>query len=307
MIFHHELFTAMASGCEIQLYAPDIVSARAAVSLAIAEVRRIEQRYSRYLPESLVGRINRMAGQSAVAIDRETAALLVHANACHEISNGLFDITSGVLRRIWDFRSGVVPTQAALATVLPLVGWHKVEWNDGEIYLPEAGMEIDFGGIGKEFAVDQASAALHAAGIRHAIVNLGGDVRSIGPHADGTPWDIHIADPRRDGAIVMTLCLLRGALTTSGDYQRYFEFEGRRYCHILNPKTGMPVMTWRSATVISALCLDAGSISTIAMLLEAETLDFLDAREERYLLIDGAGGLRSRGLEPFQRAFKASL
>lgn len=300
MIFHREVFTAMASQCEIQLYAEDMDLARSAASLAIAEVRRIEQRYSRYLPDSVVSRINRMAGLGAVAVDRESALLLGHASACHEISQGRFDITSGVLRRVWDFRLGVVPTEAALAAVLPLVGWQKVEWDGSEIRLPAAGMEIDFGGIGKEFAVDQASTVLHSRGIVHAIVNLGGDVRSLGPHADGTPWDIHIADPRRAGAMVTTLRLARGALTTSGDYQRFFAFEGKRYCHILNPKTGMPVVTWQSATVISALCLDAGSIGTIAMLLEDEALDFLDTREERYLLIDSLGGLHTHRLEPFQ-------
>jgi thiamine biosynthesis lipoprotein len=306
MIFHHEVFQAMASECEIQLYAQDIALARFAASRAIGEVRRIEQRYSRYRPDSVVSRINRMAGLGPVSVDRETALLLGHASACHEISQGLFDITSGVLRKVWDFRLGVVPTEAALAAVLSLVGWRKVEWDGSEIRLPAPGMEIDFGGIGKEYAVDRASAMLHSSGIVHAIVNLGGDVRSLGPHADGTPWDIHIADPRRAGAMVTTLKLARGALTTSGDYQRFFEFEGKRYCHILNPKTGMPVVAWQSATVISALCLDAGSIGTIAMLLEADALEFLDTREERYLLIDSSGGLHSHGLESFQRPFVAS-
>lgn len=301
MIFHRALFKAMACDCEIQLYAKDSVRGRTAIDAAIAEVRRIEVSYSRYLPDSVVSRINRMSGLDAVAVDEETAGLLGHADACHEISHGLFDITSGVLRRAWDFRGGLVPSEVALAAILPLVGWDKVEWDGSHIRLARLGMEIDFGGIGKEYAVDRAAASLHAYDIHNAIVNLGGDVRALGPHADGTPWDVHISHPREPGSILTTLSLDCGALATSGDYQRYFIHEGRHYCHILNPLTGMPVTTWQSATIISALSIDSGSIATIAMLLEAKALEFLDAREERYLLVDGSGDVHSRNLGPFQR------
>jgi thiamine biosynthesis lipoprotein len=152
-------------------------------------------------------------------------------------------------------------------------------------------MEIDFGGIGKEYAADRAGAALVEHGARHGFVNLGGDVRVIGPAPDGTPWRIAVQHPRgAAGEILAHLDVTSGALATSGDYERYFVVEGRRYCHIMDPRTGWPVTAWQSVSVVAPLAVAAGACTTIAMLHDVEAgLEFLQAQGVRYLAVDATG------------------
>jgi thiamine biosynthesis lipoprotein len=282
-------FEAMASRCEIRLAAPDGGTAEELARAASAEVRRIERTYSRYRADSIVGRINAAAGRHRVECDEETWALLAYADHLHGASGGLFDITSGVLRRAWDFRNPRVPGPDELAPLLALVDWAAVRREDGAVYLPRAGMEIDFGGFGKEYAADRAAALLQQGGVRHGYVNLGGDMRFIGPQPDGRPWSIGIQDPRKPDGIVASIAVSHGALTTSGDYERCFDIDGKRYCHVLHPRTGMPVSHWRSVSVLAPLAALGGGASTIAMLKEADGLAFLQAGGLAYFAIDGAG------------------
>lgn len=288
-----QTFHAMAAEHEIQLAAVDLEHARRAAGAAIADVRRIEAKYSRYRDDSVTTRINRAAGGAAVKIDAETAALLRYADQCHAHSDGLFDITSGVLRRAWDFKREPpsLPDSAELAAAVELVAWPSVEWDAHSIRLPRAGMEIDFGGIGKEYAADRVATICLEDGLRHGLVNLGGDIRAIGPQADGTPWRVGIRHPRRDGAAIAGFDLAAGALATSGDYERYFEIGGQRYCHILNPRTGLPVTHWQSISVVSPLCVVAGSCATIAMLLEGAGAAFLAAQPVQWLGVARDGTL----------------
>lgn len=286
-------FSAMASRCEVRLYAPDATIARTWADEAIAEVRRIETKYSRYREDSVTTAINRAAGGDAIAVDAETASLIDFGAALHAQSSGRFDLTSGVLRRVWDFKAQRVPAQQQIDALLPLIGWSQVEWREGRIRLPQPGMEIDFGGIGKEYAADRAGALLLERGAAHGLVNLGGDVRVLGSAADGTPWRIAVQDPRgRAGATMARLDVASGAMATSGDYERYFIVDGRRYCHVMDPRTGWPVAHWQSVSVVAPLAVAAGACATLAMLHPvAEGLDFLNAQGVRYLAID-AGGRR---------------
>lgn len=286
---HRTAFDAMASRCEIRLAAPDAHTAELLSRQAVAEVRRIEEKYSRYRPESIVSRINAAAGKESVACDRETMALMSYAAALFGVSEGLFDITSGVLRKAWDFRQPRVPEPEVLGPLLELVGWRKVVCDAEEVYLGRAGMEIDFGGFGKEYAADRAAALLIEAGVRHGYVNLGGDMRFIGPRLDGRPWSIGIQDPRDPDAVVASIPISSGALATSGDYERYFELDGQRYCHILDPRSGMPVRHWRSVSVMAPMAIAAGSCSTIAMLKQQGGLSFLNASDMGYLTVDDQG------------------
>jgi len=290
---HHRIdFRAMASPCECQIWHGDEVRARAALDAARDEVLRIEAKYSRYRDDSVVGAINRAAGGAPVRVDEETGALLDFAARCHAESDGRFDITSGVLRRAWNFREGVVPTADAIAALLPLIGWDKVEWRAPGIRLPRAGMELDLGGYGKEYAADRAAAVLAERGFRYALVNLGGDVRVLGPQADGRPWRIAIRHPRRDDALLAEIELVDGALATSGDYERCFERDGKRYSHMLDPRTGWPVEGPQSVSVLAPLCIVAGTHATMAMLQGDGARAYLDATDLRYLLVDRGGGLR---------------
>ncbi len=284
----------MASEHELLLWSDDVARATAAAQAAIDDVRRIEAKYSRYRDDSVTSRINRAAGGAAVAIDAETAALLQYADRCHALSHGRFDVTSGVLRRAWDFRREPprLPDDATLDAARALVGWRDVEWTDTSTRLPRVGMEIDFGGIGKEYAADRAAAIVADRGMPNALVNLGGDVRAAAPQADGAPWRVGIKHPRERDAVIATIELGVGALATSGDYERYFEIEGRRYCHLLDPRTGYPVSHWQSVSVLSPLCVVAGSLATIAMLLEARAEPFLNDQRVDYIVVGADGAIR---------------
>ena len=293
---HRTMFEAMASRCEVRLAAPDLQTAQRLMRQAIEEVRRIETKYSRYRPDSIVSRINAAAGREAVACDRETMDLIGYAGALFGASGGLFDITSGVLRRAWDFRQPKVPGADVLEPLLALVGWHKVMCGAEDVMLRQAGMEVDFGGFGKEYAADRTAALLADAGVRHGYVNLGGDMRFLGPQLNGKPWNIGIQDPRDPENVVATIPVSHGALATSGDYERYFELDGRRYCHILDPHSGMPVHHWRSVSVLAPLAIAAGSCSTIAMLKQQDGLHFLNASAMGYLAVDDEGQLLYKDL-----------
>ena len=292
-------FQAMSSACEIRLErgeGDEETSLAAAAKLAIAEVQRIEQKYSRYRPDSVVSRINAAAGLThAIEVDAETIALLDFAQTLHTMSDGLFDITSGVLRRVWNFQSGQLPEAAALAALLPLIGWSQVSWDAPTIYLPQRGMELDFGGFGKEYAADRAMAVLVAAGMRHGFVNLGGDIRVLGARVNGAPWRFGIQHPRSDSSTIASVDMAAGALASSGDYERYFELDGKRYCHILNPKTGLPVTSWASISVTAPACVAAGALSTIAMLKGEEALAFLETQGATFLAVDGGLNLFRSG------------
>lgn len=289
-------FEAMASRCEVRLAAFDEAQARSLARFAIDEVRRIEIKYSRYRPDSIVSRINAAAGAAWIDCDDETSALFGYADALFQASGGLFDITSGVLRRAWDFRAARVPDEKELAPLLGLIGWQSVLREAGRIRLPQAGMEIDFGGFGKEYAADRAAAILAAQGVHSGYLNLGGDMRIIGPQPDGAAWSIGIQDPRKADGLIATIPVTSGALTTSGDYERFFELGGRRYCHILDPRDGQPVQAWRSVSVLAPLAIAAGSCTTIAMLKQTEALSFLEESGLAYLAVDQQGKLHCKNV-----------
>lgn len=282
-------FEAMASACEIHLVSDDEATARTAAHAAAAEVHRIEQKYSRYRADSVLSGINAVAARGgAVNVDEETAGLLDYASACFRKSGGLFDITSGPLRRAWDFKAGRLPTAGQIERILPWVGFGKLSWSNPRLGFSVAGMEIDFGGIGKEYAADRAAETCMDHSIAHGLVSLGGDVRVIGPHPDGSPWRIDISDPRGDGSVAV-VDLVAGGLATSGDYERFIEIDGRRYCHILDPRTGWPAQGLASVTVVEDKCLVAGSVSTIAMLKGRDGPAWLAELGVRHLWIDADG------------------
>jgi thiamine biosynthesis lipoprotein len=287
-------FRAMACNNVLEVFARSGQEAAAAADAAIAEVRRVEAKYSRYREDSVVSRINRAAGAAAVEVDTETAALIHYALACHRQSAGLFDITSGVLRRAWDFKSGKPPARGQIGALLPLIGADKLRIELGasgeQVSLLQPGMEIDFGGFGKEYAADRAAAVLLAHGVANAFVNLGGDVVVTGPQADGEAWQLGVRHPRDESALLAQLPITSGAVATSGDYERYFDFEGRRYSHILDPRSGDSVEGWQSVTVLAPTCLVAGSVTTIAMLKGFDHgLAWLRQSGLRYLAVDLAG------------------
>ncbi|NDE25693.1 MAG: FAD:protein FMN transferase [Betaproteobacteria bacterium] len=291
---HRCPFRAMGSACEVVLAASSVHDAQRLAHMAIDEVLRIERKYSRYTTESLIANINQQAGLRPVVCDDETWALLQYASKLHEQSLGLFDITSGVFRQAWNFQVPAIPSADELDALRAKVGWHKVVLKDQSIALPFAGMEIDLGGFGKEYAADRAAQVLQAQGVVSGYVNLAGDMRFLGPKPTGEPWMIGIQDPRHANQVVATLPITQGGLATSGDYERYFEWNGERYCHVLNPFTGRPVKFWRSVSVTAPAAVVAGCTSTMTMLKEEEGLAFLQATGFDFLAIDHAGKVHMR-------------
>lgn len=273
-------YSAMASPCEVLLPLSLADEAPRLARLAYDETHRIEQKFSRYRDDSVVQRINQGDGAS-VRVDDETARLLRYAGQCYELSGGLFDITSGVLRRAWQFDGKpVVPDRALIESLRARIGWERVTFDGESIAIPR-GMEIDLGGIGKEYAADRVADVLLARAGSGVMVNLGGDIRAT---SDGThSWKIGIEDPASDGGVVGELSVTSGGVATSGDARRYCIVEGVRLGHILDPRTGWPVAgAPRSITVVAETCTSAGFLATLAMLQGPSAGEFLAAQGVTY-------------------------
>ncbi len=266
----------MGGPCRLRFDCEDERVAAAITADVEAEVERLEKKYSRFLPESLTSQINAAGGSAPVAIDEETAGLLGYAQTLWQESGGLFDLTAGVLCRAWDFKSGRFPAQSTIDELLPRVGWSRVEWDGGTVRLPQAGMEIDFGGCVKEYACDSAAAVLARHGIERGLVDLAGDMAVVGAGCVAEPWPVGIRHPRQQGGAIAHISLIEGGLASSGDYERCLLINGRRYGHILSPATGWPVQGLVAVSVAAPQCLVAGGSATIGMLKpESEALAWL--------------------------------
>jgi thiamine biosynthesis lipoprotein len=276
-------FAAMASPCELLIETQDLLLANHLTSLAYKESQRIEQKFSRYLPNNLMANINHSMGK-AVAIDDETFRLLEFANSCFELSDGMFDITSGVLRKAWKFDgSDNVPTPDAVNVLMPHIGWRKVKYTQSSITLA-TGMELDFGGIGKEYAVDcVAKLCAESAPTTSIVVNFGGDIQVTRPRHNKQPWHIGIENPDDDNSNTKVLKIISGGLATSGDARRYLLKGGKRYSHILNPETGYSIENAaRSVTVSAPHCIQSGLLATLALLKGVKAEAFLEEQAVKF-------------------------
>ncbi len=283
-VYQHN-FTAMASPCQFLVQGDDHIVRQACLK-AQAEVQRIEHKYSRYREQSLLQTINKNAGIQATSIDLETAGLLNYANMCYQQSQGEFDITSGILRQVWDFKSQTLPSQEAINKCLPLIDWPSVEWDQGQIFLPKRHMEIDFGGFGKEYAADKAAEVFQSLGIKHGLIDLGGDIRIIGDKCDQSGWQIGIRNPQQPEQAIQTVTLHGGAMATSGNYERFTIINHRRYCHLLKANSGWPINYWASVTVLAPQCLVAGSLATLCMLIEKPGYSWLTQQNVGFVAIN---------------------
>jgi thiamine biosynthesis lipoprotein len=262
----HFSFKAMGNLCEIQLFAESRIHAKKLANQLTAEVARLEKKYSRFREDSFLSEINSSAGNKlGLAIDDETQSLFDHALNCFEQSDGLFDITAGALNEIWDFKKALVPSQKQIDATLAHVGLNKISCNDSHIYLPQ-NMQIDLGGIVKEYAADSVARLARSLGVEHGLVNLGGDFSVIGSQPGNTPWAVGISSPIPESGVMAKIDLTDGGLASSGDYERFFMHKGLRYSHILNPITGWPSNGLRAVSIAANLCSVAGSATTIAML-----------------------------------------
>lgn len=273
----------MGSPCEVLSGTDDESLASSLFDVVASEAWRIEDKFSRYLPDNAVDRINRSDGQS-VEVDDETANMLDFAASLHEMSDGRFDITSGVLRKAWVFDgSDRIPDDGLVQSILATVGWEKVAWDRPTLTL-QPGMQIDFGGIGKEYAVDKPAGLAVDNSNAPMLLNFGGDVVATSSPGNSSGWQVGIealeSSARKADRIIR---LSQGALATSGDARRFILKDGVRYGHILDPGTGWPIKdTPRSVTVAADTCTEAGMLATLAMLRGADAEEFLQAQDVQF-------------------------
>lgn len=275
-------FSAMASDCELLFDTLSIQQAKSLGEAIYLETARIESKFSRYLKTSLVSHINQNSGNS-IQVDDETAGLLDYADLLFKMSEGRFDITSGVLRQAWHFNSpsNPLPEPQKLQALQAHVGWEKVIWERPILKL-QPGMELDLGGLGKEYAVDRALGIARATKNTAILINFGGDLAALGPRADQTPWQVGCWDDTQDQESGRWQ-LGAGAIATSGNTQRFLIAQGKRYGHILDARTGWPVERAPLSVSVSApTCLEAGSLSTLAMLHGEKAEAFLEAQNVPY-------------------------
>ncbi len=272
----------MASPCEILMDIDDPELAKQLLAEASAEAWRIEQKLSRYRSDNLIYQINHANGK-AIKVDDEIANLLDYAQQCYQISDGLFDITSGILREAWHFDCGNnIPSQQTVDKLLNRIGWNKISWKRPYIKLNK-GMQIDLGGIGKEYAVDNTVQRLKQLTDASLLINFGGDLHSTSVRHNGEPWSVGVEEVEPTNIITKILQIKKGAMATSGDSRRFLMRDGVRYGHILNPHTGWPALgTPHSITVVAASCTEAGILATLAMLQGSQAELFLKEQQVQY-------------------------
>jgi thiamine biosynthesis lipoprotein len=273
MKLYRQQFLSMGCPCEIGAFSPDPGAARLAIAEAEYEIHRLDRKYSHFRNDSYITRIQVAARQpGGMDVDAETSALLDYAATQFELSNGLFDITAGQLARLWHKRKHL-PLQTNLDKALQNTGWTQLDWQSPHLIMP-AGMQLELGGLVKEYAADRAAMLLKRKKMHSAFVELGGDIHVTGPQPDGKPWNMGIRKPgyrqQKNDKAIANIPVSAGGLATSGDYERSSLINGKHYGHIINPKPGWPVNSFQSVSVLAPSCLLAGSISTLAMLMGQE-------------------------------------
>jgi thiamine biosynthesis lipoprotein len=290
----------MGTSVSVELWSDHREAAEGAMAAVIGEMHRIDRTMSPFKPESELSRINRGAATAAVPVSAEMAALIERSIEFSRLSGGAFDITYASAGALYDYREGIAPTDEALARGCAAVGWRHlaVDRQAGTVRFLRAGMRIDLGGFAKGHAVDNAVALLRQHGIRHAFVAAGGDSRVLGDRR-GRPWTLGIRDPRRPGRVVAVLPLEDVAISTSGDYERFFERDGVRCHHIIDPKTGRSPDGVRSVTVLADDGLTTEALSKTVFVLGLEKgLRLIESqRGVDAIVVDAAGVLHcSSGL-----------
>ncbi len=274
-------FQAMASPCEIILETDDLALAKQVTEAVAHETWRVETTFSRYCKDNTIYKINHSKGKT-VKVDAETAHLLDYADTCYELSDGLFDITSGILGRVWKFDgSNNIPSLNSINNLLPLIGWDKVKWEKPYLTLKQ-GMSLDLGGIGKEYAVDLVAAITKSQISLPFLINFGGDIYANKPPKSKNGWIIGI-EPIQPGKRPPKIVIRSGGAATSGDSKRFLKDGRNILSHVLNPKAGWPVENApASVTVLNQTCTQSGTLATLAMLQGENAENFLKQQKVKF-------------------------
>jgi len=275
-------FPALGTNCEIKYSAPKGEGQALSFERAVtAWMTGFEAKFSRFRSDSLVSRINAAAGREWVPVDEETEALFKLCDTLHFMTQGVLDPTTLPLLRLWDYRTENprLPTDEEVDTARNKIGWKKVQRSPGKVFLPEPGMALDLGGFGKEYAVDIAAQIAIEQGITSALIDFGHDLRAVGTPPDRPAWHIGLEDPHKPGTTSGSIAVIGKGVASSGDYIRRLVVEGRRYGHIIDPRSGRPVANGcLQATVVTGSCLQAGALSTTAFVLgAAKGIEFIQS------------------------------
>ncbi|WP_129775214.1 FAD:protein FMN transferase [Peristeroidobacter soli] len=292
----------MGTRITVELWATDEAQGNAAIEAVLAEMRRVDQAMSTYKPTSELSIVNARAAQEPVKVSPELFDLLTTALEYSRITDGAFDITYASVGYMYDFRKHIHPDEKQIAAALPGINYRHLELDkkNSTVHFARAGMRIDLGGIGKGHAVDRGIAILQARGIDHALVTAGGDSRIIGDRF-GQPWVVGIRHPDRKDEVIARIPLEDAALSTSGDYERYFDEGGVRYHHIIDPKTGHSASKVRSATIIGPTATRTDGLSKTAFVLGPEkAIEIYNRLEDIDAVLVTPEGkvLYTKGLEP---------
>jgi thiamine biosynthesis lipoprotein len=263
-------FRALGTNCFIKLRCPDDHTALQFAADALEWLGAFEAKFSRYRPDSLISKVNGSAGGAWISIDSEMEHMLRLADDLHQRTEGILDPTMLPLQKIWDWKTvhEMLPEKQTVHGALALTGWEKVERRPGAVRLPITGMGLDFGGFGKEYAVDFLRRMAEQRGIHDVLIDLGRDISTLGGNGRHPFWHVGIEDGVKPGRCWGGLALSGKAVSTSGDAVRHFIHDGKRYGHILDPRTGWPVSNGvRSVTVVANSCLEAGAYSTAVFVL----------------------------------------
>ncbi|MCG7871642.1 MAG: FAD:protein FMN transferase [Candidatus Thiodiazotropha lotti] len=261
----------MGTRISVELWHEDTTLGELAITAVFDEFKRLDRKLSPYKSNSELSLVNRLAAESAIDISAELFYLLQESRKYAELTGGAFDITFASIGHQYDYRTGQKPDQQRTRQTLPLIDYRHIELDPkhNTVRFLRKGVKIDLGGIAKGYAVDRGIALLRERAIEHALISAGGDSRLIGDHR-GRPWHIGIQAPRKKQAMAAVLPLTDSAVSTSGDYERFFETDGVRYHHIISPKTGHSAKDVQSVTILGANALRTDALSTSIFVLGAE-------------------------------------
>ncbi|MDV2456810.1 thiamine biosynthesis protein ApbE [Elizabethkingia anophelis] len=289
------LVTLMGSRFQITLVDKDSISAEQNIDKAVAEITRIENVISEWRPETQISQVNQNAGIKPIKVDREVFDLTKKGLYFSKLTDGAFDISIVAMDKIWKFDDSMdeLPSEQAIKESVRNVGYQNIilDSTNSTIFLRNPGMKIGFGSIGKGYAADKTRDLMKSMGVKAGIIDASGDISTWGTQPDGKLWAIGINNPFNDHKMAAILYFKENSVTTSGSYEKYAEIHGKRYSHIMNPKTGYPSTGLTSVTITGPNATMANGFSTSVMVLgEKEGLKLLKQFPEyHYLLITDKG------------------
>ena len=303
--WHQREEAIMGTRIAVELWHEDAAKGEAAIDAVMADMQRIDALMSHYKPDSQISRINARAAEEPVVVDAELFDLLKQALHFSVVTDGAFDITYASVGYLYDYKLHVKPTEEQIRTALPGVNWRHLHLDEGKrtVRFERPGMRIDLGGIAKGYAVDHGIGILRSLGVQHAVVTAGGDTRIIGDRM-GRPWLVAIRHPDDKSKIVTRIPLIDTAMSTSGDYERYFDEEGVRYHHIIDPHSGHSASKVRSATILGPTAAETDGLSKTAFVLGPQrALEIIDRMPQfdAVLVANDGRVLYSKGMAPPQK------